>query len=364
MPINIKIKNPLKITFVICGVIVLMALSSFLFLSHWLRQKMISYLEENTEFKAHLGHLSLGLNSATVASFELTPKLDKESFQQENGHQKDWVVTKTNNLKFSGINWLDILVKKRIEIEKMTIHHPDIYIYRDNSLPDKNQYKALPAKLLRNTDLRFTIKSIELAQGKITYEKKEGKSIPTVSIVFSNVLASISSLSTDSLFVAKNPMMEVNITADMLDSIKTEVSCTLNLQSPKDEFVFKGNIKSFNGVRLNSFLRPLSNVEITSGYIRSIHFAMNANENIAIGNLNIDYQDLKLNILSKESPGEKSNLKTFIGNLFIRNKDKKKDPEASPTSEIRYERNKDRFIFNYWYSAVRSGIVSSISTAD
>ena len=356
------IPKSLKIILLTCGVIVLLTVSLFLFLSHWLKQKMISDLEENTEFKVQIGELSLGMNSATMTSFEMTPKLDKDSSQLINQYQKDWVTTKVNDLQFSGINWYDILVRKRIEIERMTITQPDIYIYRDNSLPDKNQYKALPAKLLRNTDLRFTIKAVELVQGIITYEKKEGKSIPPVSIVFNNAMASITSLSTDSLFVSENPLMEVNIQADMLDSIKTEVSCTINLQSPKDEFVFKGNIKSFNGVILNSFLRPLSNVEVTSGYIRSIHFAMNANEEIAIGKLDMDYQDLKLNILSKESPGEKSNLKTFLGNIFIRDKDKEKIHEAKPTGEIRYERRKDRFIFNYWYCAVRAGIVSSVST--
>jgi hypothetical protein len=30
---------------------------------------------------------------------ELTPKLDKEKYQQANGHQQDWVVSKIERLK-------------------------------------------------------------------------------------------------------------------------------------------------------------------------------------------------------------------------------------------------------------------------
>jgi hypothetical protein len=49
---------------------------------------------------------------------------------------------------------------------------------------------------------------------------------------------------------------------------------------------------------------------------------MKANENIALGKLDMDYQDLKVNIMSEKSPGKKSGLKSLLANIFIRDEDK------------------------------------------
>jgi hypothetical protein len=74
----------------------------------------------------------------------------------------------------------------------------------------------------------------------------------------------------------------------------------------------------------------------------------------------MDYRDLELNVLSVESTGKKSKLKSLLADLFVKKKDTEQ-PEGKPTGEIRFERRKDRFLFNYWWNTVKSGVISSIS---
>lgn len=52
-------------------------------------------------------------------------------------------------------------------------------------------------------------------------------------------------------------------------------------------------------------------------------------------------------------------LKTFVANLFVKNDDDKSRTEKY-TGEINFSRRKDRFIFNYWWNALKSGIISSV----
>ncbi len=358
-----KLENSrtLKIIFITGGVIILLAISSFFLLSFWVKHKLVSYLEEHTEYNVHLGFVSIGINSAEVSSIELTPKLDKESYQQANGYQKDWIVSKIERLHVYGINWYDVVFNKKAEIEKVIILQPDIYVYRDNTLPNLYKYKALPAKLLQNFNFPFSINSLDIGKGKIEYEKKDEKGTTASNIVFSNLQASISHIGSDSLFVIANPVMDVNAQAELADSIKIKIEYKVNMLSPSDEFTLKGNIESFNAVLLNQYIAPLSTFEIKSGYVNSIHFNMDADENIAVGKLDMDYRNLKINILSKESPGKKSELKTLLTNIFMRDEDKNEKHQDKPGGEIRFERRKDRFIFNYWWNSVKSGVLSAVN---
>jgi hypothetical protein len=51
------------------------------------------------------------------------------------------------------------MFNKKAEVDKLTLIHPHFYIYRDNTLPDSNIYKALPATLLQNAPFPFSIKT-------------------------------------------------------------------------------------------------------------------------------------------------------------------------------------------------------------
>ncbi len=358
---KLEFSGTLKKIIIAAGVILLLAVSSFFFISIWIKHKLVCYLEEHTEYNVHLGFVSIGINSAEVSSIELTPKLDKESYQKANGYQKDWIVSKIEHLHVYGINWYDVVFNKKAEIEKVIILQPDIYVYRDNTLPDLNKYKALPAKLLRNFNFPFSINSIDIGKGKIEYEKRDGKGTPAANIVFNNLQASISHIGSDSLFVIANPVMDVNAQAELADSVNIKIEYKANMLSPSDEFTLKGNVQSFNAVLLNQYIAPLSTFEIKSGYVNSIHFNMHADENVAIGDLDMDYRNLKINILSKESPGKKSEFKSFLTNIFMRDEDKKEKNQDKPGGEIRFERRKDRFIFNYWWNSVKTGILSTVN---
>ena len=358
---NFEFSKGLKIIFIAGGLIIVLIACSFTFFSLWAKKKVVAYLQEHTEFNVHIESVSIGLHTAEMSWLELTPKLDKEKYQQVNGHQQDWVVSKIEHLKFYGIDWYEVMFNKKAEVDKLTLIHPHFYIYRDNTLPDSNIYKALPATLLQSVPFPFSIKSVVFWQGKVEYEKKEENSGPHAKIVFTNLRATLSPITSDSLFAVANPVMDVTIQADLLDSIKIKLESKIKLLSSNDEFTFKGSVQSFNASILNEFVTPLSNVHIKSGYINSIHFSMNADENIAIGKLDMDYHDLKVNILSEETPGKKSGLKTLLANLFMRDEDKDVKQQKDSIGEIRFERRKDRFIFNYWWNAVRSGILSTVS---
>lgn len=91
------------------------------------KNKLISSLEENTQYHLSLGSVEIsGVHSVIITSFELIPKIDKEAFNRQNRYRKDWIALKVNGISFEGIRWKDIFFNQKLNIDKLSFKGPDI----------------------------------------------------------------------------------------------------------------------------------------------------------------------------------------------------------------------------------------------
>lgn len=354
-----ELKKSLKIILAIVGLITSLVVIAVLLFPFWAKNKLVVYFDEHTEYTLHLESVFIGMNSAEISFMEITPKLDKEASQKNYRFQKDWIASKVERLKIQGIDWIGILFHEKANIDKVSIINPQIYVYRNKSLPDSHAYQALPSTLLRSLKYSFSISSIEIVDGLVEYEERPDKGSAIAAIQFNSMHASILHLSSDSMYTLINPILLMEAKAISVDSIKMQIECKANMLSTKDEFTLKGSIGAFNPTVLNKYLAPLANVKIKEGYVDSVHFIVEADENIATGKLDMNYRDLKIAVLSKEPHDGKIKIKSILANLFVQNEDK---PSKKPSGAIHFKRRKDRFIFNYWWNALKSGMISTIST--
>jgi hypothetical protein len=132
--------------------------------------------------------------------------------------------------------------------------------------------------------------------------------------------------------------------------------------SAKGEFHFIGNIKPMDLRNLNEMLIPLGAIEVRSGYNEGVNINFKGNEDYAEGLMEFRYNNLKVDILDREtyqSKGFGNNLKTIFANSFVVSS---KNPRWFNVQEgnIFFERIKSRSIFNLWAKSLLSGAVSSI----
>ena len=113
---------------------------------------------------------------------------------------------------------------------------------------------------------------------------------------------------------------------------------------------------------LNEMLIPLGAIEVRSGYNEGVNINFKGNEDYAEGLMEFRYNNLKVDILDREtyqSKGFGNNLKTIFANSFVVSS---KNPRWFNVQEgnIFFERIKSRSIFNLWAKSLLSGAVSSI----
>lgn len=364
-------KTILKILIIFIATIVVLLLGAFLYLPTYINTRITSQINDHTEFGIEIEQVSFsGISSLEFRNIRLQHKLDKEKYIESKDFQTDWISCKVASFSISNINWIRLFSDKNFFADHVLINSPDIYIFRDKRVPSKYKYVALPAMLLREMTFPFSIPVIEIENGKIIYEEITLKTLEKIQLPFYDLRATIYHMSSDSLYLLSQPIMSIEAKASIFDSVKTEITYTANTLNPNNVFSLKGNMQSFSATLLNRCITPATHVIIDDGIVNGIHFKFTANENVANGIIDMDYKDLKLTVLEKDNKDKpkRSELKSFIANIFVRNQDPKvknnirgnASKAHQQNGKIHFERRKDRFIFNYWWNAFKSGVTSTV----
>lgn len=360
-------KKWLKISLISLGaILIILGIGITFFLADYVKGKLITAVDNNTDYHLHIGSLKFkGLTSVALHGVELIPKVSKADFNKSITYQKDWISIENTNIIIEAIDWMLFYKTNQFRAEKVVIEEPYIYACRDrNPSQPPYEYKPLPAEQLRHIKQVFTIPLIEIKNGKITYEEITKKENKSGKVTFSALYGSIYHLSSDSSYREKEPSVIVEGKAKILDSISAEITYKFN--PAYDKSTFEAKVKSFEAPVLNQCLNPLTNTEIASGHVNGIHLKFDASNTHASGFLDMDYKDLKIKVLSKDENKHPSKLKTIVANLLIHKENTPaNDPsDKSSHGEIEFDRRKDRYIFNYWWNAVKSGVQSSITKID
>ena len=109
---------------------------------------------------------------------------------------------------------------------------------------------------------------------------------------------------------------------------------------------------------LNPVLVPFSNVLITSGTIDSFYLRALGWNDLAVGEMQMFYHDLRIRLIKDGNMGKQSladRIGNFLVNSFVIRKNNK-----GRTGMVYYEREKDRSFFNYLVKMTFSGMATSI----
>lgn len=364
---NKPIRTAITITLITIGSILLLSVLAIIFILPGIaKNKLVAYVEDHTENHLIIESISFtGLNSIEISSVDFKPKLGTKDFNKKNGFQSDWIHFKSKHVQVHGIKWYTLFSDKKVFAENIQLEQPDIYVYRDKRVDDAPyKYKPLPSHIIRNAGFPVTVPLLEIKKGTITYEEHPKDKDSSGILTFNDLYASAYNISTDSVFILEHPVLIVDGKGSILDSAKAEIKYTSNVLNKDDKFTFEATVHSFSAVHLNQCLSPLSGAAIESGDIKKVTLFFEANDDVANGTMEMEYENLKLTVLSK-SDGKESKVKSFIANIFIKDKTKESGTQENikedKTGVIHFERRKDRFIFNYWWNAIKTGVVSIVT---
>ena len=322
----------------------------------------ISDLTTNTGksmYKTRVGkiHASSRDQEITIDSLVLIPKYSKYRFSRKVGKQLDRFVLTIPKISIRGFGFNDI--KDSLFMASVVeIHKADLHIYKDKRLPFVRDYTPLPIALIRKFSFGAAVDSIKIIDSKIIYEEFPEKGFHTGHIVFEKLNATLDHI-TNRDFYPNYHQGTIKATSRVMG--KGVIKAEFSLPYDKDQiYNAKGTISNLAMHRLNPMLESLAFVSIETGRLNRLDFNFDYNDVSSRGSLVINYENLKINSLTREKDSDKNEFKTWVLNMFLK-KDKDEDVKKEKrTGKIEYERDKRRVVFQLWVRSLMSGLKSSV----
>ena len=327
--------------------------------SNWkLSADGFSFMSADKRYKMNVGAFDMdnGSSSMRIKNFSVIPMFTEASFSKSLTRQEDLYNLEFKNIVLGGIDTRLLVTKKRLEAETATLQ-PIVKIYRDRTVPPDNSSKVgkYPHQLLQNIKVPFSIKKIMVKDGYVAYKEKSDLSMKSGTVVFKNINGTITNVTNIKELISKNNILTLDATTSFMEVSQLHSVWKLQLNSPNGAFEVSGEGGAFNAPVLNPMIEALGMASIKSGKVNKITFNVKGTDNIATGSSVLLYQDLKVELLKKDSGDfKKKGLMSLLTNALI--KDANPQNGTVRTGEINYQRDITKSFFNLLWKSVFSGI--------
>ena len=323
-----------------------------------------NYTPKDSLYSLRVKRFSASYTDSTLLldSFSFVPNYSKREFAKVANKQIDRFKISAKKLVFSKID-VKLLFERHIFIsEKLNVESLNLSAYRDrNDIIKPQIVKSLQQKL-KSLPIYSVIDTIQLNDASITYEELEKGSSKPGRISFDSLNATITGFTSDSTLFSKFNILKVDATCMLMNKGRLQAQYLFPLNTDKMEFKCSGTLTNMPMSALNPMLETNAKVSIKGGNIDSMVFSFNANEFASKGTMKFVYQNLKMEILNKKG-GERGFLehaKTFFAHLFVIKESNPTGNNPVRITEISTPNDPTRFIFNYSWRSVLSGIKPAI----
>ena len=267
-------------------------------------------------------------------------------------------------MNFEGIDVKAFLESKDLIAKKVDVFDVVIDDFRDRNFADReDHFPLLPMSALMRIENSIDINELVLHNGSISYSELAKDGVVPGVLRFENVNASISNISNQSPISGDTLLTELQATADLMGigkmqmKFSTQIADTINHQ-----FRLSGRVNSMPLVAFNDILKPVTFVEVRSGDLRQLDFIFDANKEGAIGELRLDYLNLRVAIYNAETQDmdQERVFMSFMANTFVLKNRSSRRLGKAKDQEIRFERDPEKSMFNYWWKSILSGIKPSL----
>lgn len=285
----------------------------------------------------------------------LEPLYNKKEFAHRSGNQIDRFSVLIPEIKITKALIAQYLKSNWLKADSAYITGGNLYAYRDKNYERANQVILELQKKLANLAFKSSIEHIKVNDLDVLYEELEKGADKAGKVVINNIDADISNFTSGKK--VKDTLM-VNAIAVLMDG-RAKVEWRFPLGAEKVLFYSEGTIEQLPLQSLNSITRTNAGIRINSGWMYRLVYSMKADHNHAHGEVHMNYDNLEVSVEPDGIGKAASALATFAANNFLINEHNLKG-EDERAGKIAYPNNPQRFIFNYSWKALLTGITDIV----
>gem|GEM_PF-5567265 len=305
--------------------------------------------------------LSTEKSQIDIDSLSLKPLYNAADFARRSVFQTDRFSADVRAIQLRGIDFQDALFRQRYRVKQVQINELNGEDYRDGTYPRKpGFFPKSPIERLLGLPYFIEVDSLLVNNSQFSYKELGTNTNLPGHIYFSQLNAEIVNATNNPDFIKFGGNTLVKANALLMGKSMLTMDASFALQDGGKSFKLQANLDRTEMDDLEPILRPLALIQARSGTIKSISLSATANDNYAIGEMLMLYDNMKVEVLKKSM--KKGSFYSFFANALIKSENPSYlIPRKGP---IYFERNKQRSIFNYWAEIGITGMKTSMGLAD
>ena len=325
--------------------------------SAWLRSATGEYIDSARTLKWYNAGYDNKTKTLSVDSFKYSPTQPRDSVIANTPYQTDYITFQSGAIEFLDFNINNYRIDSSIIAREVRVENPVFTIYRDKLPPFRGGIiKPLPVNSIKRITSPVALSRINIQNGRLSYIEKNAQTRAEGTVFLTNINGAISNIKNRDL--GESDSLGISLNGYLLDSALIDLRVKQSYTDSLSGFLMTLRMKPTSLSFINPVLTPLSNVIIKSGSVDSLHLRAIGREYIALGEMNMYYHDLRIQLVKPGAP-EKTTFKTrlisTIANTFLIRKNNK-----GRTGLVYFERLRDRSFFNYIVKMTFSGLATSV----
>lgn len=311
-------------------------------------------------------HLTVSSDEKAIGldSLQLIPRYGELEFARRNGSPIDRIDLTIPKIRFETVDFARFVDSARIYVRYGELSNPELEDYYNRGIeggPPK--YMPLPLNTFRNLTIPIKIDSLHVDNATISYAEYVGDTPKAGKVTFDEVEAVFRNISNYPEDKEEGLTTTLDARALVMGSGMLSAHFKFPMDTKNDFHEIEGRLDSMPMTDFNLMMEHVAFIRIDRGNLNSLEFEMRLNEDQSNGTVVMNYENLKISVLDKQSIQQRGlleNMATFVANNFIV-KENNTPETGMQAGRIQFERDKSKSIFNYWWKALLSGIKDSIS---
>ncbi|MHA4843128.1 AsmA family protein [Flavitalea antarctica] len=311
---------------------------------------------ENRDLKAEAEDLSWNgpKSSFTSGRFSVKPKVNAATALKKARWQRDELVVDGEKLGVEGISYDPSSGDSTLSINKIILDKINLQASRDKRVPFRHGIeKMMPTKLISLVRFPIAIDSVILKRSNVTIHEISAKTQKAGTIPLRSLEATITNIRNR---VNTDDVLGVSATSLVLDNRINHMRYDELYHDSLSPFIMKFYASPMELTSFTKASQPLANVGVKNGLSDTLYAHWTGNKYAAIGRMNFHYRGLKIALLNKDDPEKRQltlRILNLLANSVVRN-------AHFGEEMVYYERDTEKFVFNYWVKTTFSGLMSSV----
>jgi|GEM_PF-1792312 len=282
------------------------------------------------------------------------PLLSLEEFRTKNPWQTDYLEAAAGTLTAEGMHFSATTRGNEINVSSIILDSLTLNSSRDKRMKERPfMEKPMPSKLVANLKIPVSIHEIKVTNGQVNISETSFATGREGVIILNNINADITNLNNQQ---ASADSLKLNGHASLFGKTSVKMNYRESYQDSLSTFKIRLSLSPMNLREINQVSIPLAALEINKGDTDGINAEWEGNKYFARGEIFLPYKNLSISVLDKRNLNHKSLLisaESDFVNMMLRKKNLK-------PSFMLFERNRNKFVFNYWIKTLLTGFASSV----